>query len=590
MSPNLKRTLFFLVFDAVLSLISFLAAYLLRFNFLIPEDAFASLWYFLATLYALKVAAFAVVGVYSIPWRFFSLSGVASLTQAHFVAYGLFAVLYVVVEPLANLPLFPRSVLVIDLCISLILLAALRASKRLFVQYKSKSKPIAVIIGSDENAEKVFRTISDMQVIAFVAIEKSSRGLRIHGKRVIDFRTLIRIAAKSAISCAIIAPNKHANIVRIYETLRHIGIREIRKVELGDTLGLAPLKIEDLLARNPKDLDKEAIASFVGGKRVLITGAGGSIGSELARSVVGYGAAELTLVDSSEYNLYTIGEELASKYPTLSLVDVTDRDSLERLLAKTKPQIIIHAAAYKHVPMVEANQHEAVVNNILGTKNCIDLAISHSVETFVLISTDKAVRPTSVMGATKRVCELYLQSVSSMNTRLVAVRFGNVLGSSGSVVPRFHRLIAENKPLTVTHPNMTRYFMLTSEAVELVLQAASMANGGEIFVLDMGMPVRIADMAAQMLDLAGKSELGIVYTGLRPGEKLYEELLIEEGDQTTKYPSIFVGRPSAISIESLCYHIEEILTASNVPAALKSIVPEFNHNKGGDNAVNLSRV
>ena len=250
---------------------------------------------------------------------------------------------------------------------------------------------------------------------------------------------------------------------------------------------------------------------------------------------------------------------------------------IEETFKKYQPQIVIHAAAYKHVPLVEHNILEGITNNIIGTKNTIDLSIKYKVEKFVLISTDKAVRPTNVMGTTKRVCELYAQNVDSKNTEIVAVRFGNVLGSSGSVIPKFKAQIEAGKNITVTHPEITRYFMLIPEACELVLQAASIGKGGEIFILDMGEPIKIVDLAKKMIELSGRSEIGIEFCGLRCGEKLYEELLIDDSDKKTQYESITVASPTFFDIEELNKRIEELLVCEDKISKLKEIVPEFDH-------------
>ncbi|NCB14221.1 MAG: UDP-N-acetylglucosamine 4,6-dehydratase (configuration-retaining), partial [Erysipelotrichia bacterium] len=266
------------------------------------------------------------------------------------------------------------------------------------------------------------------------------------------------------------------------------------------TKQLKDITVEDLLARHPKDLDKRQIESFIKDKVVLITGAGGSIGSEISRKCANFGAKQLILLDHSEFNLYSITEELKDFNIVSVMQTVRKIEFIEETFKKYQPQIVIHAAAYKHVPLVEHNILEGITNNIIGTKNTIDLSIKYKVEKFVLISTDKAVRPTNVMGTTKRVCELYAQNVDSKNTEIVAVRFGNVLGSSGSVIPKFKAQIEAGKNITVTHPDITRYFMLIPEACELVLQAASIGKGGEIFILDMGEPIKIVDLAKKMIE------------------------------------------------------------------------------------------
>lgn len=342
---------------------------------------------------------------------------------------------------------------------------------------------------------------------------------------------------------------------------------------------LKDISVEDLLARHPKDLDKNLVENFIKNKVVLITGAGGSIGSEISRQCAKFGAKELILLDHSEFNLYTIAEELSIYKPILVMQSVINKDLLNRSFDKYKPDIVIHAAAYKHVPLVEENITEAIINNVIGTKNTIDCAMKHGVKKFVLISTDKAVRPTNVMGATKRICELYAQNVSavSLEMEIVAVRFGNVLGSSGSVIPKFKSQIAAGGPITVTHPDITRYFMLIPEACELVLQAASIGRGGEIFILDMGEPIKIVDLAKKMIELSGNEDIRIEFSGLRPGEKLYEELLLDEGDAKTEYESITIAGKTKYDIAKLNHDIFELASAKDKIAKLKEIVPEFDH-------------
>ncbi|QKF81112.1 UDP-N-acetylglucosamine 4,6-dehydratase (configuration-retaining) [Halarcobacter ebronensis] len=373
-------------------------------------------------------------------------------------------------------------------------------------------------------------------------------------------------------------------IKEIYEKLSPY-FKEIRILpSLSDILSnkafseqLKNISVEDLLARHPKDLDKKKIETFIKDKVVLITGAGGSIGSEISRQCKKYGAKQLILVDHSEFNLYSITDELKSDIVVPVMQTVRNFELLETTFEKYKPQIVIHAAAYKHVPLVESNILEGISNNIIGTKNAIDLAIKYSIQKFVLISTDKAVRPTNVMGTTKRVCELYAQNVNNKNTEIVSVRFGNVLGSSGSVIPKFKTQIEKGGPITVTHPDITRYFMLIPEACELVLQAASIGKGGELFILDMGEPVKIVDLAKKMIELSGKEGINIEFCGLRPGEKLYEELLINDSDKKTDYESIMVASSTAYDITKLNADIQELLICKDKISKLKEIVPEFNH-------------
>ncbi len=343
---------------------------------------------------------------------------------------------------------------------------------------------------------------------------------------------------------------------------------------------LKHISVEDLLARHPKDLDKTKISQFISNKIVLVTGAGGSIGSEIVRQCLFFKASKIILLDHSEFNLYQIEQEV-QQLTSIEIIpimqSVVNKEDLEKTFDKYTPDIVIHAAAYKHVPLVEHNIKEAIVNNILGTKNIIDCAIKYNVEKFVLISTDKAVRPTNVMGTTKRICELYLQNVDSKDTQMVAVRFGNVLGSSGSVIPKFRTQIEAGGPITVTHKDITRYFMLIPEACELVLQAASIGNSGDIFILDMGEPIRIVDLAQKMIELSRRDNISIEYTGLRPGEKLYEELLIDDSDAQTQYESITVAGRTQYDIGKLNHDIFELISTQDKLTKLKEIVPEFTH-------------
>jgi FlaA1/EpsC-like NDP-sugar epimerase len=373
--------------------------------------------------------------------------------------------------------------------------------------------------------------------------------------------------------------NQYFKDIKILPSLNEILQNKDFKTQLKD------ISVEDLLARYPKDLDKTAIKEFIRDKTILVTGAGGSIGSEIVRQCKIFGAKQIIALDHSEYNLYAIEQEIDDKMLVPIMQSVINIDDLKKTFSKYSPDIVIHAAAYKHVPLCEANIDEAVKNNILGSKNIIDISCEYSVSKVVMISTDKAVRPTNVMGTTKRICELYAQNKqnevslenNSKNTIISAVRFGNVLGSSGSIIPKFKKLINEGKNLTVTHPDITRYFMLIPEACELVLQAGALGEGGEIFILDMGEEIKIVDLAKKMIELSGKDDIEIEFTGLRPGEKLYEELLIDDSDANTKYESITVAKPTKYDINQLTLDIEELLNTEDKLAQLKKIVPEFEH-------------
>jgi FlaA1/EpsC-like NDP-sugar epimerase len=427
---------------------------------------------------------------------------------------------------------------------------------------------------------------SEYSLKYFVDDNKELQTRSVDGVGIISKEVLLKKLQGNACDLLVIAmPSAEPNSIKsIYNEL-NVYFTEVKilphKEEIVDinflSSRLKEMTVEDLLARNPKDLDRRAISDFITNKTIMISGAGGSIGSEIVRQCLKYNVKKLILIDHSEYNLYQILEELHSDVVIPIMQSVLNASMLEGVFETYKPDIFIHAAAYKHVPLVEVNVHEGIWNNVLGTKNCIDLAIKYAVEKFILISTDKAVRPTNVMGATKRVCELYAQNVDAQKTHIVAVRFGNVLGSSGSVIPKFKEQIAQGGPLTVTHPEMTRYFMLISEACELVLQTGAMGINGELFILDMGEPVKIVDLAQKMIALSGKKEIAITFTGLRSGEKLYEELLSNECDKKTVYDSIMVAHKTHYCIEKLQNDIDELLMAQNPIEALKKIVPEFNH-------------
>jgi len=361
------------------------------------------------------------------------------------------------------------------------------------------------------------------------------------------------------------------NEIKILPSFEDILKNKDFKAQLKD------ISVEDLLARHPKDLDKTAIKEFIKDKVVLVTGAGGSIGSEIVRQCKIYEAKQIIALDHSEYNLYAIEQEIANDILVPVMQSVVNISDIEKTFSSYKPDIVIHAAAYKHVPLVEANISEAIVNNIIGTKNIIDISVKYEVQKVVLVSTDKAVRPTNVMGTTKRICELYAQNKNSNNTIISAVRFGNVLGSSGSIIPKFKSLIEQGKNLTVTHPDITRYFMLIPEACELVLQSGALGQGGEIFILDMGEEVKIVDLANKMIELSGRDDIKIEFCGLRPGEKLYEELLIDDSDGSTKYESITVAAATKYDIEQLENDINELINCKDKIKQLQKIVPEFDH-------------
>ena len=578
----LKRISFFLLSDIIISLFTLYLAYNLRFNFQIPSNFIDNFFSIFIILLSMKILVFVYFRLYRTAWRFFSLHEVKKILLAHIIVYTLFFIIFLIFKE--NMQPLARSIIIIDFMLSLVFITLLRLAKRIILESTGNTKyKNTLIIGANSTVKNLLCDKKNFHYTPVAIIDESKilKNTYIFDLRVYDFDDLKKVVKTKSIEAAIISKDySQKELIDIYEKLNALNISDIKIINTlssNDKKELKDIGVEDLLARHPKDLDKNQIENFIKDKVVLITGAGGSIGSEISRQCKAYGAKQLILLDHSEFNLYSIMEELKDENIIPVMQTVRKTEFLERTFEKYKPQIVIHAAAYKHVPLVEYNILEGISNNIIGTKNCIDLSIKYGVEKFVLISTDKAVRPTNVMGTTKRVCELYAQNVDSKNTEIVAVRFGNVLGSSGSVIPKFKAQIEAGGPITVTHPDITRYFMLIPEACELVLQAASIGRGGEIFILDMGEPIKIVDLAKKMIELSGRNEINIEFCGLRPGEKLYEELLINDSDQKTKYESITVASSTNFDINELNQKIEELLVCEDKIAKLKEIVPEFNH-------------
>ena len=578
----LKRILFFLISDVAISLFTLYFAYNLRFNFQVPHDFINNFFSIFFILFSMKIVVFVYFRLYRTAWRFFSLYEVKKILFAHIIIYSIFFVIFLIFKE--NMQPLARSIIIIDFLLSLVFISLLRLSKRIILESGKGTKyKNTLIIGANSSINGLLHDKQNLDYTPVAIIDENEIlvGTYILNLKVYSFKDLKKVIKNKNIEAVIISKEySQKKLMEIYEILNELQIKDIKIVNTLTTTSKKELKdisVEDLLARHPQDLDKEQIENFIKDKVVLITGAGGSIGSEISRQCSNFGAKQLILLDHSEINLYSISEELKDSNIVSVMQTVRKTEFLENTFAKYKPQIVIHAAAYKHVPLVEENILEGISNNIIGTKNCIDLSIKYGVEKFVLISTDKAVRPTNVMGTTKRICELYAQNVKSEKTEIVAVRFGNVLGSSGSVIPKFKSQIEQGKNITVTHPDITRYFMLIPEACELVLQAASIGKGGEIFILDMGEPIKIVDLAQKMIDLSGRNDIQIEFCGLRCGEKLYEELLINDSDKKTDYESITVAGKTEYDIEKLNQDISDLLIVEDKLNKLKEIVPEFNH-------------
>lgn len=585
-STKKLRILLFIACDIIIFAFSIYFAFLLRFSGDIPDIFVQGMIYSGIILAFLKLFFMWIFKIYKVRWRFFGLNEARKIFLAMLMSaigfYIIFAFFSDFFDP------FPRSVIIIDGIASALLIGGFRILKRMFLDFKNfKRGEPCVIIGSTSRTISILKGLKSGYANYYAAGVVDGRndlvgtycdGFLVGNKS--ELKNYINDGVKTAIIALKLYPNE---LKELYDELYALGFKDIKIFSLldGTKEGITDISIEDLLARKPKDLDSKVVENFIGNKVVMVTGAGGTIGSEICKQCLKFGAKQLIMVDHSEYNLYQINEITnEDSRNELILLNIAYRNDLESVFAKFKPQIVIHAAAYKHVPLCEFNPVAAVRNNIIGTKNVIDLAKKFLAKKVVLISTDKAVRPTNIMGATKRICELYALNSNNKDTEIVAVRFGNVLGSSGSVIPKFKAQIANNEPLSVTHKDITRYFMLVSEACQLVLQAASIAVGKELFVLNMGRPVRIADLAARMLKLSGKENLGINFIGLRPGEKLYEELLIDKEDVATKFESIFATKSTDYDLNLLNQEIEDLVKLKNekdIEDKLKQIVPEFLH-------------
>ena len=578
--------------DLLALALAFVLAYLLRFDFAVPKPEFPRAMLQLPCVMAIQFATLMMAGIYTFIWRYVGMAEIRSFTSAAvWSALVLVAMRLWLPEPLQSLRA-PLSVIVIDTMVAFCGILGLRVVRRLlyerFEKRRESRNQLAVerarvlLVGAGRAGVMTVREIaargeSELDVKGFVDDDPNKLGSVIHGVKVLgSTRDLQRLARELDIDQVVIsiAQASREEFRRILDICEEVSLKVRVIPALYEILQgrvtvsrIRDLEIEDLLGREPVELDEEEIEDFLNDKTVMVTGAGGSIGSELARQIARVQPSQLLLVERAEFALFNIDRELRQAFPDLSIAslvaDVSDVPRMRRIFSTYRPEIIFHAAAHKHVPMMEHNSIEAVKNNVLATRLLGTLAGEYSVKVCVLISTDKAVRPTSVMGATKRIAELIMQDLDrSYETRYVAVRFGNVIGSAGSVIPIFREQIRSGGPVTVTHPDMVRYFMTIPEASQLVLQAGAIGGGGEIFILDMGEPVRILDLAKEAITLSGLrpfEDIDIVFTGIRPGEKLFEELEIKEEQMSkTRHPKIFIGRIAAYPERELRRALERL--------------------------------
>ncbi len=589
-----------LLIDAVILGITPILAIMIRFDGVINVHAFASYKLCLPWMVVLSLAIFYLYGLYHRIWHYARMRDLVAIIGAVTLAQALIYTIIVV-----SGIFMPRSLPVLTWMLNMGFIGGSRLLFKLDLDMITKSKgekKNVLIVGAGDAGAMLVRELEQndsarTRIVGFVDDDPKKRNGRLAGFPILgtvdDLDSVVNAKAVDKIVIAIPSASGE-EIRRIDNKCRATGVQVSimpgiysmvnGELDMGE---MRDISLEDLLRRDPIQLDLDKIMEYIAGKTVLITGAGGSIGSEISRQISRVGAKEIILLGRGENSIYEIHQELIRKFPEQSyrtvIANITDRERMERIFAAYRPQVVFHAAAHKHVPLMEIQPDEAIRNNVFGTKNVAELADKYGAETFVLISTDKAVNPTSVMGATKRTAELVLQEINSHSkTRFVTVRFGNVLGSRGSVVPLFEREIAAGGPVTVTHKDMTRYFMTIPEAVQLVLQAGSQAEGGEVFLFDMGKPVKIKDMAEDLIRLHGlvpDEDIKIIYTGLRPGEKLYEELLTsEEGTTSTKHKKIFKAMITPLDEEDLKKNIavlRETTDKETILRTLKRMIPTY---------------
>ncbi len=607
------RTFLILLFKITVVVSAFYLAFLVRFDFSLTPAQLETCSLLILPILIIKIAVFWSMGLSRGWWRYASLADALDILKATLLASLIVMIYLFFVHRLEGIP---RSVLLLDWLFTFCALAGVRFFIRmvreryldslLFFVSNQHPQINTLIIGAGETGQTIVREIRKNELlkykpVGFIDDDPNKFRARFQGLLVLGTHTeIIKVCHKYNIDHIIIAiPSATAQQMRaIVESCQQSGVSFKTLPGVSDLIDgkvsiqqIRDVDLNDLLGRRPIQLDTTRIERYLRGKVVLITGAAGSIGSEICRQVIRFAPAQIMLLDNSESPLFHIEQELLESHPeqniSTHLCDVRDRTRTNNIIADKRPQVIFHAAAYKHVPMMERNPAEAVNTNVRGTRIVADSATEHGVETFVLVSTDKAVNPTNVMGATKRAAEIYIQSLAQQQktTRFTTVRFGNVLGSSGSVVPTFKDQIKKGGPVKVTHPDITRYFMTIPEATQLVLQSGSMGEGGEIFLLDMGEPVKIVKLAEELIRLSGFTpyeEIDIEFTGLRPGEKLYEEMLLAGEDvKPTDHASIHIAKAeqsdqsAVLALMEELYELQRELDRKGLVNALQKMVPEY---------------
>jgi FlaA1/EpsC-like NDP-sugar epimerase len=625
-----------LAMDFILLSLAWYGAFLVRFDFDIPSQYFIAFKNVFALIIIVKMISFYLFDIYRGMWRYTSITDLLNIIRATSITT-LFVV--GVVFLFTKFYNVPRSTFIIDWSLTILFVAGYRLGIRIFFEILREEKPLKtvvrtllfsvrrdhldsknlIIIGAGDGGEKIYREIRDnaglrYNVVGFLDDDRNKVGMKIHGIPVLGSVNDLEIFAKSrkAEEVLIAIPSASSEQMRsIVECCKESGIAFKTMPGMGELINgrvtvnaIREVAYRDLLGREMIQLDEVRIGDYLADKSVLITGAGGSIGSELCRQICRFRPRSISLYERAESPLYELDIELKRNFPDIEilplLADVRDRRQLEKAFQASKPHAVFHAAAYKHVPMLELQPWKAIKNNIQGTRNLVDYADRFQVERFVFVSTDKAVRPANVMGATKRVAEMFVQGQNGCNlsdTKFMIVRFGNVVGSIGSVVPLFKKQIERGGPVTVTHPEVTRYFMTIPEACQLILQSGAMGEGGEIFLLKMGTPIKIDDMARDLIRLSGfepEVDIKIEYIGLRPGEKLYEELrTASEGIIPTSHEKIMVLKGRECNMDLLDVGIDGLAVLAyeqdteKIREKLQEIVPEYrpvNNNKEGESS------